>query len=575
MLTIFLSTQDTIILLTHKELHILTSSKKSKSPTTPIYVIISSLFPFAAALLQPLADKCLSDCGLTLVLHPKPKQEDGKAQMLELIQAIKAADEGEPTVIGSIVKDKHNGGLFELWIETLSSVSNEINVVEVSSAIADVLASKDASEVLNVKKAAMLASKVVKDFVAPKIEEAIDDGKPVKHSKLSASTEEIIADPTKIQVKLKSENCDIAYPPVIQSGGKFDFKVGTPSDDSTLHNSVIVVSVGTRYSSYCANLSRSYVINPTPKQAEEYHALLAAHEAVIASLVPGTILSSVPEAAVKALHDKGQGHLADLLPKSLGSGIGLELKEGQLSISSKSENVVVRPGMVFNVCLSLQGLENPTAKDPRGKTYAYQIADTVVVAERGKPPEVATALCLRSWEKISYILNEEGDNDVKGRKAVVIDASAAGPSRKALRSDDPTFKSAEQERREKQEALLQQKNAETLRRLTAVKGGASGAGPSGAGAAARAVSDVMAYRSVGDIPPCRDLMIQVDSKSEAVLLPIYGVFVPFHITTIKNVTSTTDHDHAFMRVTFNLGGNYEPSLKYPTAVFLKELSFKR
>lgn len=30
---------------------------------------------------------------------------------------------------------------------------------------------------------------------------------------------------------------------------------------------------------------------------------------------------------------------------------------------------------------------------------------------------------------------------------------------------------------------------------------------------------------------------QVDSKSEAVLLPIYGVVVPFHITTIKNVTS--------------------------------------
>ena len=173
--------------------------------------------------------------------------------MLELIEAIKTEDEAEPRVTGSIIKDKHTGSLFELWTETLSSVSNEITVVEISSAIADVLASKETSEVLNVKKAAMLACKVVKDFVAPKIEEAIDDGKPVKHSKLSASTEEIIADPTKIHVKLKSENCDIAYPPVIQSGGKFDFKVGTPSDDSTLHNSVIVVSVGTRYSSYCAN----------------------------------------------------------------------------------------------------------------------------------------------------------------------------------------------------------------------------------------------------------------------------------------------------------------------------------
>jgi nucleosome binding factor SPN SPT16 subunit len=31
---------------------------------------------------------------------------------------------------------------------------------------------------------------------------------------------------------------------------------------------------------------------------------------------------------------------------------------------------------------------------------------------------------------------------------------------------------------------------------------------------------------------------QVDQRCEAVLLPIYGVMVPFHITTIKNVVST-------------------------------------
>ena len=31
--------------------------------------------------------------------------------------------------------------------------------------------------------------------------------------------------PLQIQVKLKPENCDIAYPPLIQSGGKYDLKV--------------------------------------------------------------------------------------------------------------------------------------------------------------------------------------------------------------------------------------------------------------------------------------------------------------------------------------------------------------
>lgn len=43
-------------------------------------------------------------------------------------------------------------------------------------------------------------------------------------------------------------------------------QVSAASDDSPLHAGVIVVSLGTRYSSYCANISRTFVINPTKKQ---------------------------------------------------------------------------------------------------------------------------------------------------------------------------------------------------------------------------------------------------------------------------------------------------------------------
>ena len=49
----------------------------------------------------------------------------------------------------------------------------------------------------------------------------------MKHSKLSERTEEVIADPAgKLSVKLRQDNCDIAYPPIIQSGGDYDLKVG-------------------------------------------------------------------------------------------------------------------------------------------------------------------------------------------------------------------------------------------------------------------------------------------------------------------------------------------------------------
>lgn len=39
------------------------------------------------------------------------------------------------------------------------------------------------------------------------------------------------------------------------------------------------------------------------------------------------------------------------------------------------------------------------------QVYALQVADTVVVAESGKVPEVATNTCPKNWEKISYTLN--------------------------------------------------------------------------------------------------------------------------------------------------------------------------
>lgn len=48
-------------------------------------------------------------------------------------------------------------------------------------------------------------------------------------------TEEVILNPPKIDIKLKPENVDIAYPPLFQSGGQFDLKLSAGTDDNALH----------------------------------------------------------------------------------------------------------------------------------------------------------------------------------------------------------------------------------------------------------------------------------------------------------------------------------------------------
>ncbi len=70
------------------------------------------------------------------------------------------------------------------------------------------------------------------------------------------------------------------------------------------------------------------------------------------------------------------------------------------------------------------------------------------------------------------------------------------------------------------------------------------------------------------------IALQVDQRSESVLLPIYGVMVPFHILTIKNATNNQDGDHSYIRINFNFGPSFEPGTKFPNAIFIKELSFR-
>lgn len=74
---------------------------------------------------------------------------------------------------------------------------------------------------------------------------------------------------------------------------------------------------------------------------------------------------------------------------------------------------------------------------------------------------------------------------------------------------------------------------------------------------------------------CQSLYLaQVDTNKEAVLVPLYGRLVPFHILTVRNISSNQDGDHAYIRLNFNFGPTFEPGAKDPQAFFLKELSFR-
>lgn len=542
---------ETVMVFTRKQIHFLCSQKK-------------------ASLLEVVKKAAKEAVGVDVLMHVKGKNEDGSSQMETIVKSVRSMED-EP-VIGYLSKEAPEGKLLEMWVEKLKN--SEMKLSDITNGLSDLFAKKDSEELVNVKKAAFLTASVMKSHVVPKLEKVIDEENKVAHSMLMDDTEKVILEPGRIKVKLKAENVDICYPPIIQSGGQFDLRPSASSNDEHLYYdpaSVIICAVGSRYNSYCSNVARTILIDANPNQSEAYKVLLKAQEAAIAALKPGNKASAVYQAAL-AVVEKEAPELVGNLTKSAGTGIGLEFRESGLSLNAKNDKVL-KPGMVFNVSLGFQGLKTQ-AVNPKSQNFALLLADTVVIGEKG--PEVTTSLSSKSLKDVAYSFNEEEEEEEPPKAKRRVSETEAVPSKTTLRSDHGEI-NREELRRQHQAELARQKNEETARRLA---GGAAGSGDSRS--VSRSSSELVAYKSVNDLPhPKGDsMMIQVDQKNEAILLPIYGSMVPFHIATVKTITSQSDTNrNCYIRIIFNVPGTpFSPhdanSLKNQGAIYVKEVSFR-
>eukprot|EP00271_Cylindrocystis_brebissonii_P005149 TRINITY_DN17096_c0_g1_i1.p1 TRINITY_DN17096_c0_g1~~TRINITY_DN17096_c0_g1_i1.p1 ORF type:complete len:1151 (-),score=279.83 TRINITY_DN17096_c0_g1_i1:406-3858(-) len=528
-------------------------------------------------LLEEVRKACKDETGVEMILHPKQKSEDGGAQMEKLVEAIRKSAGGDTPVVGVLVKEQPEGAFMEKWEEVLSAAG--VQKVDVSNGLSELFAVKDEGETTNIKKAAFLSASALKTFVVPTVETVIDDEQQMSHATLMEKTEEVISEPMKIKVKLKADNCDICYPPVFQSGGQYDLKASAASNDDYLFYNemgVIICALGARYSSYCSNVARTYLIDPSAIQEKAYKVLLKAQEATIAALKPGVPLSAAYAAAVEVVEKEGPEFLPHLT-RNAGAGIGIELRESAFLLNAKNERLI-KVGMAFNVVLGLQGMKNPAAKDKRAEDFALLLADTVIV--RPDKPDVCTSLAPKAFHVVGYSFQDENEekSEERGKEEsgdVKEEPDIPGEVHKATLRSETQETTKEAIRRRNQADLAQQKLEETARRL---KDG--GLGTDGGDGPKRTTGELVAYKHVDDVPAStRELMILVDQKSEAVLLPIYGLSVPFHISTIKNATSSQDGDHSYIRIVFNVPGQgYTPTdlpvLKFPDSVYLKELSFR-
>ncbi|KAL8545355.1 hypothetical protein ACS0TY_005507 [Phlomoides rotata] len=537
---------ETIMVFREKHIHFICSQKKAE---------VLKVIKKAAAVEDIEVD-----------IRVKLKNDDGSSQMESVFRAIRSQSSDTPTV-GYIAREAPEGKLLEIWSDKLKG--SGFTLSDISNGLSELFAVKDNNEITCIKKAAYLTASAMKNFVVPKVEKVIDEEKKVTHATLMEETERAIQDPFKIGCKLKADNVDICYPPIFQSGGKFDLRPSAVSSDDELYYdsaSVIICAIGSRYNSYCSNVARTYLIDSDTVQSRSYEILLKAHEAAILALKPGNRTSAVYEAAM-AVVDKDAPELAPKLTKSAGTGIGLEFRESGLSLNAKNDRVL-KAGMAFNVSLGFQNLESKTSNS-KSHNFSLLLADTVIVKEDGR--EVATLACSKAIKDIAYSFKEDEEEVPKvKRESIPKDLF----SKATLRSDNGEI-SKEELRKQHQAELARQKNEETARRLAGV-----GSGAGDGRAAVRAASELVAYKSVNELPAPRDMMIQVDQKNEAILLPIYGMMVPFHVALVKQVSSQQDTSrNCYIRIIFNVPGTaFTPhdanSLRNQGAIYLKEVSFR-
>eukprot|EP01114_Cavostelium_apophysatum_P012426 TRINITY_DN2775_c0_g3_i1.p1 TRINITY_DN2775_c0_g3~~TRINITY_DN2775_c0_g3_i1.p1 ORF type:complete len:1099 (-),score=397.86 TRINITY_DN2775_c0_g3_i1:68-3364(-) len=511
----------------------------------------------------------------------------------KLLEAIKESNAGK--VVGVLTKEKQIGSL----TTTFQSFMSEFEQRDVTHGWSALLAAKDEKEMKTIRAAAIISHHIMKKILTQHIENIIDVGKEVTHSELAAEAEKIFEDPRSISATLDPKNFDSCYTPMIQSGGQYDTKPGTPNTDDALHPGTILISLGSRYKSYCSNLARTYFVNPTTEQEEVYRLLVEAEDILLKAMRPGKTLSSAYNSALSHI-EKQKPDLASKFGKSCGFSTGLEFQESALIINAKNEQTF-KENMIFNVSISLNKIETGD-KDPKKAVYSILLSDTVLI--KGNEAQVLTDKSSKKWNEVSYALEAKGESmEVESpakparpaaavkkdsEKATERKKSSSEKSEKAPRTK--TYQKEEiltsrlrggaqekleeknkvketEEKRKAHQHMLEEKQREEVEKRFAAHSSSNKSDSKESGPSA------ISFKSLNEYP--KDLQknrMYVDAQSESILVPIYGLMVPFHVSMVKNVSKS---DEQYLRINFSVPDKFtKPEKADNMRICIKEFTYR-
>ena len=564
---------DTLLVLTDGNLHALASKKK-------------------ASMLAQVKARQPANSSVDLTVLTRNKADEDGANFERLRNAILASSTNSPQRVGVLMKEAPRGSFAGAWNAAMAS--SGFTLADVSQGLGYVLAIMDETAAKHVKQAALCSARGMK-FFQKTMEGLIDEGTPKTHNELAELLDGHIDG---LGSKEGNEHADVetCYFPIIQSGGIYNLKVSAQSNDKELNHDTVICSLGTRYAAHCSNIARTFIINPTKRQENAYKLMLKVQAACISTLKPGVRILNVRQKAADTLN-RSDPSLAKCLTRNCGFGMAIEFRNSMFVLNGKNQRVV-RAGMIFNVSVGLENVDDAGTGDPT-KVFSMLISDTVLVGHSSCEVLTDTKRTRKGWSDISYTLegsDDGGASDIANPRDVQ-EADSSRPRTRGgtveRRAREDLKESKEMQMMTNQRELMEQKRIEALRHLDATgvgvnKGQTSNHDFNDEAFAAAEKETIQSYRSTQDFPRHVDgahgrHQIFVDMEAEAVLLPINGRPVPFHISTIKSVSKSEEERATYLRLNFftpaQSFGRVDNAMKalaerHPNALFIKELSFR-
>ncbi|GFE54587.1 transcriptional elongation factor FACT140, putative [Babesia ovis] len=444
------------------------------------------------------------------------------------------------------------------------------------------------------KRAAQVSCAVMKSQLINQIENILDSEEKKTHATIVGEAFNVYNDTRfleKMQRKynLNPNEIEVVYSNV-QSGNTFNLSIGAPPNEMTLsHNpGAIIISVCSKYSELFACVTRTLLLDGTPKHKEAYSIALKTFEFALTKLKPGATFGSIYDDVHKFVENE-KPEFANSLLRSVGHTMGIEFTDSNFKLVSGNDRCVVVAGMVFHVSLGFGHL------DADGQEFAVWIGDTVEVTDEGTV--VLTSHVSKSLENISYELEDEEEapaetSETKTQKQPGVSSELLRDAesvilkerlRKRDRGGQHQVSEAEiKARMERQMELRKQKVASIADRVKE-EGGLAGTTKQRQVVKMdkmRAFSTPNAFSR--DVAPNQ---IYVDVVNEVIMLPVNGYHLPFSIMTVKNASCNSEDNQTYtLRINFQVPGSHTfsskndvnplPDLVQENSIFVKEVLYR-